>query len=220
MPQSSGGAATRRDPGAPQGKTAAAHPQIPWMPTHAIAGKLRKLYAASARGQMTQNNPKQDERKTPDEEVLSSVDKMIDYYSSRSTKYGWRLWMFKVFGLLSSIAVTVLSGIPLIQTGCPWLITVVAGLATLFAGLLSATKAQEYYVNAGSQQAKVASERLLFHAGGGPYRLAKSPEDKLRLLTERVAAINLAGMKDWENINKGEQKSLEAGAASGKGNAD
>lgn len=136
------------------------------------------------------------------QDVLSYVDSMIAYYRGGAKKYGTQLWVLRTASLLFSIAVTVLSGIALITNRMPWLVTVVGGLATLFTGILTATKVQEYYLTAGSQHAKVYSEKLLFLGGGGPYAKEAASEGKLRLLAERVQEIYAGGAREWEHANR------------------
>jgi hypothetical protein len=96
----------------------------------------------------------------------------------------------------------VISGISAVKDGWSWVITIVAGLSTFFTGMLTVSKAQEYYLNAGSQHGKVDAEKVLFLGGGGPYATATSPEAKIQLLAERVQAIYNQGQGDWEGVNR------------------
>jgi len=116
------------------------------------------------------------------EKVVEWVDDVVQYYAGGAAKYGARLYWLKTLGISASVAVTVLSGISVISTPYPWVITIVAGLSTFLTTMLSATKAQEYYVIASAQQGKVEGELLLFYGGGGPYAKESTEATRTRLL--------------------------------------
>ena len=143
-------------------------------------------------------------------DVVSYVDGLIKYYGSRATKYGRALWTYKVLALTSSVGVTVLSGIQAVSGNYPWLITIVAGSATLFNGMLAATKAQEFYLQAATQHAKVSSEKILFLGGAGAYASETSREGRLKVLAERVQTINLHGIQEVRELNVRELKQRQS----------
>src|ERR1039457_276093 len=82
---------------------------------------------------------------TLENRALQYCDDKIEYYGRRAKRYGLRLWYFCVFGLLFSVAVTVLSGIAFVQHNAAWMTTIAGGLSTFFASILAATKTQEYH---------------------------------------------------------------------------
>ena len=137
-----------------------------------------------------------------DGDVLSNVDGLIKYYRGGSRKHGKRLSLYTRLGLLFSVGVTVISGVSRIAASYPWIITIAGGLATLFAGLLSCTKAHEYYLHSGSQHAKVYAEKLLYLGAGGPYSKETTADGKLRVLAERVQDIYAGGARQWEGMNR------------------
>ncbi|MFL6447371.1 MAG: hypothetical protein ACJ746_06730 [Bryobacteraceae bacterium] len=107
--------------------------------------------------------------------VFENVNKLVEYYRNGARKHGGRLKRYSRLRLLCSVAVTVISGIKEIQAFCPWLITVAGGLTTIFTGLLTVSKAQEYYMLSSSQHAKVYAEKLLYLGGGDEYANEPSP---------------------------------------------
>lgn len=137
--------------------------------------------------------------------VLQFTDELIDFYEKGQTKYGGRLFRFRVFSIGASVLVTVLSGITAISGHIPWLVTIVAGASTFINTFLVTTKANEYYILSGSQRGKLKGEKLLFLGGGGEYAKETSPEGRLRLLSERVRAIYAEGREGWERINRSDK---------------
>src|SRR5438552_18579394 len=109
-----------------------------------------------------------DDLKTSKQVVEEFAQNIQKYYSSLAERYGGRLWRYKVGSLILSTAVTVMSGIGWFKCGnYSWTITVVAGLSTLVAGVLTATKIEEYYIMSAALHALVQTEKLNYVAGAG-----------------------------------------------------
>lgn len=139
------------------------------------------------------------------QKTLEWCDNKITYYSNRASRYGRWLWIFKVFGLLFSVCVTVLSGLDEIKRSWAWTVTVSGGLATFFTGMLTTTKTQEYYMQAGLLRGRIARERFLFQSQGGPYSKIEE-EERLSLFSERLSQIDAGGEEEWLNLNRSPEK--------------
>lgn len=133
------------------------------------------------------------------------------YHQARAKVYGRQLLVLTFLGLVLSASVTVMSGIQWFKSGpYGWIITVVAGLSTVVAGMLSATKVREYFLHASAFRGAFCREQFLYAQAAGPYADIDTDDKRLRLFVENVAVIDRKADQDYRATNEPPQAKTKA----------
>jgi len=131
-------------------------------------------------------------------DALKQCDELITHFK-RKAREGKRVFqIFKYSSVVLTIIVTVLSAIQGIQQ---WIIPVFSGLAVLATTMLSATNAQELWLESRTTQQKLTVERFLFLQDAGEYDKLGGPE-KVQRFSERMMQIWSVGHAQWEKTTE------------------
>jgi hypothetical protein len=131
-------------------------------------------------------------------DALKQCDDLIDHFM-RKAHEGKRVFQtFKYSSVILTIIVTVLSAIREIQQ---WIIPVFSGLAVLTTTMLSATNAQELWLESRSTQQKLTVEKFLFLQDAGVYGNLNERE-KVQRFSEHVMRIWSTGHEQWERTTE------------------
>jgi len=130
--------------------------------------------------------------------ALKQCDELIDHFMKKARE-GKRVFQtFKYSSVILTIIVTVLSAI---QENQQWIVPVFSGLAVLTTTMLSATNAQELWLESRSTQQKLTVEKFLFLQDAGGYDNLNETE-KVQRFSEHVMRIWSTGHEQWERATE------------------
>lgn len=149
-------------------------------------------------------NPESDEKQPWLEQrrtdALKQCDDLIKHFKKKAHE-GKRVFQtFKYSSVILTIIVTVLSAIQEIQQQ-QWIIPVFSGLAVLTTTMLSATNAQELWLESRGTQQKLTVERFLFLQDADEY-VKLNETEKVQRFSERVMRIWSTGHEQWERATE------------------
>jgi hypothetical protein len=138
--------------------------------------------------------------------IKTRLTDQIDWYERKSTRNKSRFTRIRIFELLFSVSIPVLSGIAAANDD-PRLIYAIGtlgGIVALLSGIQSLNRYQENWIQYRATAESLKREKLLYDMKIGPYSYEQSGRNIFPALVERVEDILAFENAEWKRYIKSE----------------